>query len=327
MATARKLTLSVCAILGSAVTAAAAGAEGGSAVPIERLSVRPTAFSRLLQIQTHPEQTHRSHENWGSVLTDIARRLPTTGTYQDAFIRYTREGDLVTAGHEWTHFLNAYLSSRAGSGKSAFYMLEGRYVTLTIPDGLRGVVPHVPPSLRGVLYDLYLVQNSGNAQVDPLYLLDEWTAYANDVTIAVDQLNRGKPLNPFNPTAIQPEAAGNVLEFMFYGFALGMAVKQYDPAYYQSYEGRRLRDFIALTAYRSLDIHAKGVRWREINRGDSRNTTLLSHFRNAADTAAMRAWVTSDLGEDLARRLGIDTSAPTERRMALSHQGQAPGLN
>lgn len=328
MAEARKLCVFFCAIVGLAGPAYGAGAEGtvvtrdgmatrnripGLAAP-ERAATRVPASS-LRHLQTFPEQTRRSNDNWGSVLTDIARHLPATGSYEDAYVRYTREGDLLTAGHEWTHFLNAYLSSLAGVGKSAFYILEGRYVTLSIPDGLRGMVPHVPPSLRGMLYDLYLVQNRGNARVDPLYLLDEWTAYANDVTIAVDQLERGKPLNPFHPDAIQPQTAGNVLEFMFYGFALGMAVKQYDPAYYRGEEGRRLRDFIAWTAHRSLDIYAKAVRRSEISRGDSRNASLLGHFRHSADTAALREWVRSDLGEDLAARLGIGAPLSVERRV------------
>jgi hypothetical protein len=250
--------------------------------------------------RSFPEQSRRSSGQWGSVLTDVARHLPAGGQYDDAYQRYTREGDLVTAGHEWTHFVNAHLCSLTGVGHSAFYVLGGRYFALPIPERLRGIVPHVPASLRGDLYDLYLVQNSSNARVDPLYLFDEWTAYANDVTIAVDQLTHGKPLNPFNLRAIQTMTAGNVLEFTFYGFAVGMAVKKYDPAYYGSLEGQRLREFIAYNARRSMAIYNQALRRPELSRGDIRHTSLMSAFRDSTDAAEIRAWVKSDLDEDLA---------------------------
>src|SRR5205814_1315746 len=112
---------------------------------------------------------------------------------------------------------NEVLTLKAGVNKSAYYLLDGRYVTLADPEGLRGFLPHIPASLRGELYDLYLVENGGNARVDPLYLFDEWSAYTNDVTLAVDQLGAGKPLNTAHRGAVQPHTAGNVLEFMFYG--------------------------------------------------------------------------------------------------------------
>jgi len=270
-------------------------------------------------LRHHPEQTVRSSERWGSVLTDIARHLPASARYEDAFQRYTRAGDLVTAGHEWTHFLNEYLSSQSGNDLSAFYVLGSRYFVLSIPRKLLGIVPEVPRTLRGELYDLYLVQNSGNARVDPLYLLDEWTAYSNDVTIAVDQLSEGKSLNPFHPEAIQTMTAGNVLEFTFYGFALGMAVKKHDPAYYASEEGQKLRDFIAFNARRSMEIYGQALQRSELSDGDSRNLTMMRHFRDAADTATMRAWVATDLGEDLAGLLGLHP-----RNSAALGNGPAP---
>lgn len=260
-------------------------------------------LTALLSLQEHPEQSTHTSPQWGTVLTDIARRLPMDARYQDVYRRYIASSDLVTAGHEWTHFLNEHLGLRSGAGRSAYYLLDGRYATLSDPRGLQGTVPHVPASLRGDLYNLYLVENGGNAQVDPLYLLDEWVAYANDVTVAVDQLDHGKPLNPFNLRAIQPGTAGNVLEFMFYGCAVGMAVKQYDPAYYAGPEGRKLRAFIAWNVQRSLDIHAKGVLRSELSSGDARNDALLRSFRTSADTAEMRAWVRSDLGGALAHVL------------------------
>lgn len=270
---------------------------------------RPVARSAPAN-PTFPEQTTRSSDAWGRTLTDIARHLPATPRYEDAFRRYTRAGDLVTAGHEWTHFLNEHLGLQAGSGKSCYYVLNNRFITLSDPERLRGIVPHVPASLRGNLYQLYLVDNRSNAAVDPLYLFDEWTAYANDVTVAVSQLNEGKLLNPFDRRAVQTQTAGNVLEFTFYGFAVGMAVKQYDLPYYTSAEGAKLREFITFNARRSMEIYRRALLRPELSQGDRRNAALLNNFRAAADTAAMRAWVRADLGDDIASTFGFDRITP-----------------
>lgn len=270
-------------------------------------SVRRSSASSPQSLKTYPEQNQRSNKNWGHALTDVARHLPAGAEYQDAYRRFTQEYDLITAGHEWTHFLNAYLS---GSGTSAYYVMANRHMTLTDPEGLRGIVPDVPASLRGDLYRLYLVQNRGSARFDPLYLFNEWTAYANDVTVAVDQLAEGKPLNPFVPAETQPYTAGDLLEFTFYGCAVGMAVKKHDPGYYAGEAGQKLREFIAFNALRSLDVYRKALRRVELNQGDSRNPRLLTNFRRSADTAEMRAWVKSDLDKDLANALlGVEASA------------------
>jgi hypothetical protein len=273
--------------------------ESGVSNRLVSRTVTPSASS----LRAYPEQNSKSDGNWGRVLTDIARHLPEKSRYQDAYRRYMEAGDLVTAGHEWTHFLNEYLSLQCGSGVSAYYVLDNHYLTLSDPEGLRGKVPDVPASLRGQLYQLYLVQNGGNARVDPLYLFDEWSAYLNDVTLAVDQLESGKPLNPFNHQAIQPQTAANVLEFMFYGCAVGMAVKQYDPAYYASEPGRKLRAFVAYNAQRSIQVYRKALHRDELSGGDDRNVALMRSFRSSGDTADMRAWVKSDLGGDLANTL------------------------
>jgi len=269
-----------------------------------------------IQLQNHREQNRRSGRDWGRVVTDIARHLPADRACQDAYRRYTtNDVDLVTAAHEWTHFLNGYLSR---PGYSAYYLLDGRYITLADPEGLRGILPNIPGSLRGVLYELYLVENRNNARIDPLYLLDEWTAYTNDVVAAIAQLDEGKPLNPFCHAATQPETAANALEFTFYGFAVGMAVKEHDPRYYAGRQGKKLREFIAWNAQRSIQAYAQAVQRPQLANDDSRNGGLIRSFRNSADTAAMRAWVASDLTPQVGNLLqNVDDFSGRSRRVAL----------
>lgn len=259
-------------------------------------------------LKKYPEQNQRSNRNWSPALTDIARHLPAGAEYDGAYRRFTEDYDLVTAGHEWTHYLNAYLCER---GAAAYYLMGNKYITLAVPQKLRGILPDVPASLRGNLYQLYFVQTGlVSSRFDPLYLFNEWTAYANDVTVAIDQLALGKPLNPFMPDATQPNTAGNVLEFTFYGCAVGMAVKKHDPQYYASEAGQKLREFITLNAVRSLEVYRKALKRVELNQDDARNPKLLSDFRRSADTAEIRAWVKADLDKDLANALlGVESSA------------------
>ena len=258
-------------------------------------------------LKRFPEQNQRSSRNWSPALTDIARHLPAGAEYQEAYRRFTQEEDFVTAGHEWTHYLNDYLR---GNDKTGYYLMGNKFMTLADPKKMFGIVPDVPVSLRGKLYKLYLVQNRESAQFDPLYLFNEWTAYANDVTVAVDQLAEGKPLNPFRPDATQPYTAGNVLEFTFYGCAVGMAVKEHDPEYYAGEAGQRLREFITFNALRSLEVYNRALKRQELNQDDTRIPKLLSDFRHSADTAEMRAWVKADLDKDLADTLlGVERTA------------------
>lgn len=255
----------------------------------------------------YPDQNQRSNKNWGRALTDIARHLPAGAEYDGAYRRFTEDYDLVTAGHEWTHYLNAYLCE---SGTTAYYLMDNKYVSLAIPKKLRGLLPDVPACLQGNLYKLYFVTARASARFDPLYLLNEWTAYANDVTVALDQLAEGKPLNPFFPDATQPYTAGNVLEFTFYGCAVGMAVKRHDPEYYASEAGQKLREFITFNAVRSLEVYSKALKREALNQDDPRNPKLLNDFRRSADTAEMRAWIKADLDQDLANALlGVEASA------------------
>jgi hypothetical protein len=286
-------------------------ATAGAAKQFEDASFAKTSVGRSSasgpkDLKTYPEQNQRSNRNWSPALTDIARHLPAGAEYDGVYRRFTEDYDLVTAGHEWTHYLNACLCEYE---TTAYYVMGNKYITLPVPKKLRGCLPDIPTCLQGKLYELYFVKARESARFDPLYLLNEWTAYTNDVTVAVDQLAEGKPLNPFVPGETQPDTAGNVLEFTFYGCAVGMAVKKHDPEYYASEAGQKLREFITFNALRSLDVYGKALRREALNQGDSRNPKLLSNFRRSADTAEMREWVKADLDKDLANALlGVEGS-------------------
>lgn len=99
-------------------------------------------------------------------LRDIASRLPANTPARDA--------DLITWGHEGSHFL-----SKSRPGHHGVYVLEGRvrYIP-TPPVPTARVFAMVPAEQRGTIYETYRTQGAHAAWRDqPLMVLDEWVAY------------------------------------------------------------------------------------------------------------------------------------------------------
>lgn len=69
---------------------------------------------------------------------------------------------------------------------NGFYVLEGRGVQLQEPAfKLNDVANAVPSSLQGMSFQLYLRQQQQYWNGQPLYVLDEWAAYTNGLTCAL----------------------------------------------------------------------------------------------------------------------------------------------
>lgn len=107
-----------------------------------------------------------------------ARSHVTDNTYDDP--------DPITTVHESTHGANSLLRNRFG--KPAFYVLNNKAVLIDEPTTtLADVANIVPPSLRGDVYDLYLIRAQRDWNNQPSYVFDEATAYCNG-TVARQQL-------------------------------------------------------------------------------------------------------------------------------------------
>lgn len=84
---------------------------------------------------------------------------------------------------------------------------------------LSAVLPFVPAELRHSGARLYLVQQAAHFELQPLNVLDEWTAYVNGTQAGFE--------------AGQPEAHSleRSLEFCAYATALVLAVEKFDAGY------------------------------------------------------------------------------------------------
>jgi hypothetical protein len=104
------------------------------------------------------------------VVSDVQSHLPEGNVYWDA--------DRVTCVHESTHGVNSLLRNRYG--RPAFYVLNNKAILLNeVRTTISEIARDVPVSLRGDVYQLYLIQSQRDWNNYPSYILDEWVAYTN----------------------------------------------------------------------------------------------------------------------------------------------------
>jgi hypothetical protein len=86
--------------------------------------------------------------------------------------------------HELCHWVNSLLRV---DGYNSFYVLGGRYLTLPEPKvTIEQVADNVPADQRGKGYKLYLVTMRRYWNNQPLYILDEATAYTTGLAHHVE---------------------------------------------------------------------------------------------------------------------------------------------
>lgn len=148
----------------------------------EIFSMSPEELEDTIEILKAPEPTWttwpkvREVNNLGRVLNDIDSHMPAGHQYRDA--------NKITWAHETTHGINANVRNKYYRPNerrvNAFYVLEDRAAVITEPPiTIAQMADMVPQDLRGPSYQLYLVQQRRDWNNEPLYLMDEWTAYTN----------------------------------------------------------------------------------------------------------------------------------------------------
>lgn len=112
------------------------------------------------------------------ILADIDSMLA-VNTYRDS--------DPVTWAHESTHGIASRIRQLEGPRRNGFYCLYGEYITLAEPDfTLAKLADSIPKAYRGVIYDLYLVQQQAYWNDTPSYVFDEGFAYLNGTLVGLE---------------------------------------------------------------------------------------------------------------------------------------------
>lgn len=197
---------------------------------------------------TWPSQQSLSDPSWGNVLTDIANHIP--ASYGDTYW----DTDLMTAGHETTHGIQAhlrnYIAPQDGQRYNAFYVGGDHAAFVVEPNILKSdVAPEIPTPLHGPRFDLYI---TGQTEWDdtPLYIFDEWNAYTNGADVSVDLETHGLW------TAGWTDAVMGPLEFCVYAMATAKATADGDPGYFAS--NTQFKAFTAWEMERAMRLFTVG---------------------------------------------------------------------
>lgn len=145
---------------------------------IKALAADPT-FTRLEPDWTPYSAVKGVDRSLGTVLGDIESHLPAGHPY--------REVDRVTWGHEGSHGIHSYIRLKHPGRANALYFLKDRAIILAEPHTtLATVAIYVPQSLRGNMYQTYLIGMQGSWNNEPLYIFDEWISYTNGTAVGLD---------------------------------------------------------------------------------------------------------------------------------------------
>ncbi|VVB78473.1 Uncharacterised protein [uncultured archaeon] len=146
--------------------------------------------------------------------------------------------------HEGTHGLNAIIRNLYGQGTgtdNAFYLLDGNYVIVKEPPGvtMTQAAGYVPSDMTGLTsYQTYLISQSGSWNNQPLNIMDEFTAYTNSEIYK-------------NKWGGNDNVVNNAPDFTVYSTALGLAIEQNNPQYWNSEEGTKFKQVLALSIERA----------------------------------------------------------------------------
>lgn len=233
---------------------------------------------------SYPAQKASSNPRWGTALNDIEQHLP--AQYGTTY----RDSDKVTHGHETSHGIHAHLRNNyndTGRRANAFYVLGDR-AALVVEPGIRKsqVAEFIPAGLRGSRFGTYV---TGQQDWDdrPLYLWDEWNAYANGGEVAVDLFQAGLWDQG------QRDAVAGLLEFTVYALAVGLAVERHDPAYFAS--NAQFREFLAFNTERTMALYRKGAAMQPFARAD--DAAYYERLRTGPEGESIRTFAARLFGD------------------------------
>lgn len=228
----------------------------------------------------------------GKVLGDIESHMPAGHIYKDS--------DKITWGHETTHGINSNIRNRnqkwevkykpkfflfrekylvkAAARVNGFYCLEDRAaVIIEPPSTIRAAAAKVPPSLRGGVYNLYLVQQAGSWNDTPLYIFDEWVAYTNGSEVRKDL-----------GITSRAETVTYMMEFNVYAMSLAMAVKEKG-----GYDDTQFKAFLMWNMERTVRIY----------NSETEATAYLNKLRNNSDAENLRTFARSYFGAEWCKEI------------------------
>lgn len=153
--------------------------------------------------------------------------------------------------HETAHGIHSDIRNeyqkKLGYELNALYNLDGNIILVKEPNiRMRHVIQFVPEKLRSYRWQLYFVQQLPHWDDKPTYILDEYAAYILGSKCAVDDHNLGIVTQ-------KSDAVSGCLDFSIYATAFAMAVKTYDPDYWNNHpEFKEIIKYLLIQAEKTL---------------------------------------------------------------------------
>lgn len=208
-----------------------------------------------------------------SVLDDIDSHLQAGNIYAS-------DDDL---GHERIHGINGVARQKfGGTGRiNAFYCLKNRVAVITEPKGsIHTVANYIPHSLRGDVYQLYLIRQAADWGDTPLYLCDEWIAYTSGSIVRLDIKKQSRG-----------ESVQYMLEFNVYVLSLAANLpKDYDDAQFKA--------FLTWNLERTMEVYRKSVESGGVNGA----IAYWNKVKTNSDGESLREFVRQYLGQDWCKK-------------------------
>jgi hypothetical protein len=133
-------------------------------------------------------------------------------------------------------------------GYNAFYCLNNRAGIFRTPRfKMHQVAEFIPQQLRGEAFKLYFIDQHAAWDDDPTYILDEWVAYINGVTVGKELIKAGM----YGEMAQFHKDIRHSLELAGHASALLAATKKFDPTY-PDYQ--KLADFVGFNLQRAVRL-------------------------------------------------------------------------
>jgi hypothetical protein len=198
------------------------------------------------------------------IIADVQSHLPAGNPYRDS--------DPITTVHESTHGINSLI--RQHYGQPGFYLLNNKAAVISEPKtGLSKVAQIVPASLRGEVYDLYLIQQRIYWENEPSYVFDEMTAYTNGAEARYEL-----------GIAERQETVRYMLEFIVYSACVAKATPE-----------PQMREFLRYQIERAIAIyHRSAVPTSYLNK--LQTNTDANELRQFLRDYFGRSWCRKELG-------------------------------
>lgn len=230
--------------------------------------IKPEPPKKIEPVWTNWPKVRAVDSSLGKVLGDIESHMPAGHIYRDS--------DKITWGHETTHGINSNIRNKhfqSGRRVNGFYCLEDRgAVIVEPPTTIRAVAAQVPQSLRGGVYQLYMVSQAGSWNDTPLYIFDEWVAYTNGSEVRKDL-----------QIQTRAETVLYMMEFNVYAMTLAKVVKEKG-----GYDDTQFKAFMMWNIERSVRIYN--------NEADA--SAYLNKLRTNSDAEGLRSFAREYFGAE-----------------------------